>query len=170
MDPGDGLQATGGSGKVPTATQSLRASPPAHHTLHLTCVLSSCVLLPFLTAENVPGLFARNERVVTLFDTPVGKMAIVLVGATIVASIDTVWAGTVTPPAGKHVTHWRYDADGDDAITIGKGEEMGQFKLGSTIVVCFEADKIDFADLAAEQVTRLGTPFATFADNQTQPD
>lgn len=154
-------------------------SPKDYHRIHMPIEgkLTDMVYVPGelfsvnpLTAENVPGLFARNERVVTLFDTPVGKMAIVLVGATIVASIDTVWAGTVTPPAGKHVTHWRYDADGDDAITIGKGEEMGQFKLGSTIVVCFEADKIDFADLAAEQVTRLGTPFATFADNQTQPD
>jgi len=154
-------------------------SPKDYHRIHMPIegTLTDMVYVPGelfsvnpLTAENVPGLFARNERVVTLFDTPVGKMAIVLVGATIVASIDTVWAGTVTPPAGKHVTHWRYDADGDDAITIGKGEEMGQFKLGSTIVVCFEADKIDFADLAAEQVTRLGTPFATFADNQTQPD
>ena len=57
-----------------------------------------------------------------------------------------------------------------DQMKVMVGEEMGQFKLGSTIVVCFEADKIDFADLAAEQVTRLGTPFATFADNQTQPD
>lgn len=144
-------------------------SPKDYHRIHMPIegTLTDMVYVPGelfsvnpLTAENVPGLFARNERVVTMFDTEVGKIAIVLVGATIVASIDTVWAGTVTPPAGKHVTHWRYDASGDDSITIGKGEELGQFKLGSTIVVCFEPGKVEFADLATEQITRLGEPFA----------
>ena len=112
-----------------------------------------------LTAQNVPGLFARNERVVTLFDTPVGKVAIVLVGATIVASIETVWAGNICPPAGKTVQHWQYDERDD--ISLAQGEEMGRFKLGSTIVVCFEPNKIDFADMQAGMVTRLGTHFAT---------
>lgn len=143
-------------------------SPKDYHRIHMPIEgkLTDMVYVPGelfsvnpLTAENVPGLFARNERVVTIYDTPVGKMAIVLVGATIVASIDTVWAGTVTPPAGKHVTHWRYE--GDEGVNLAKGEELGQFKLGSTIVVCFEPDKVDFADLALEQVTRLGQPFAT---------
>ncbi|GGF61163.1 archaetidylserine decarboxylase [Alteromonas lipolytica] len=142
-------------------------SPKDYHRIHMPIEgkLTDMVYVPGelfsvnpLTAENVPGLFARNERVVTIYDTPVGKMAIVLVGATIVASIDTVWAGTITPPAGKHVTHWRYDED--EGVSLAKGEELGQFKLGSTIVVCFESDKVDFANLALEQVTRLGQPFA----------
>jgi phosphatidylserine decarboxylase len=110
-----------------------------------------------LTAANVPGLFARNERVVTLFDTPVGKVALVLVGATIVASIETVWSGTITPPAGKYVQHWQHE--GDD-IKLAKGEEMGRFKLGSTVVLCFEPGNIEFEDLSAGDVTRLGKVLA----------
>ena len=110
-----------------------------------------------LTAANVPGLFARNERVVTLFDTPVGKVALVLVGATIVASIETVWAGNITPPAGKYVQHWQHAQDG---IELAKGDEMGRFKLGSTVVLCFEPNRIDFEDLAAGDITRLGEALA----------
>ncbi|MGQ8366241.1 archaetidylserine decarboxylase [Glaciecola sp. 1036] len=110
-----------------------------------------------LTAQNVPGLFARNERVVALFDTPVGKVAMVLVGATIVASIETVWAGNITPPAGKYVQHWQH-AKGE--VSLKKGDEMGRFKLGSTVVLCFEPNKINFTDLAVASTTRMGKPMA----------
>lgn len=113
-----------------------------------------------LTAQNVPSLFARNERVVTLFDTPYGKMALILVGATVVASIETVWAGTIAPPAGKFVQHWQHE-NGD--IKLNKGAEMGRFKLGSTIVLCFEPSKIEFEDMYAGMTTRLGQVLA----NQT---
>lgn len=110
-----------------------------------------------LTVTNVPGLFARNERVVALFDTHVGKVAMVLVGATIVASIETVWAGNITPPAGKYVQHWQHN---DEDISLSKGEEMGRFKLGSTVVLCFESDKIEFSDSSTGAVTRLGKELA----------
>ena len=120
-----------------------------------------------LTAENVPGLFARNERVIAFFDTPVGKMAMVLVGATIVASIETVWSGTVTPPAGKNVQHWQYESDDEAAVKLEKGDEMGRFKLGSTIVVCFEKDQIEFEDMEAGMTTRLGEVFAHAKANKT---
>jgi phosphatidylserine decarboxylase len=110
-----------------------------------------------LTARNVPGLFARNERVVTIFDTSVGKVAVVLVGATVVASIETAWAGNITPPASKYVQHWQHSQDN---ITLEKGQEMGRFKLGSTVVLCFESDKISFKDLSAGDVTRLGEALA----------
>ncbi len=110
-----------------------------------------------LTVANVPGLFARNERVVALFDTEVGKVAMVLVGATIVASIETVWAGNITPPAGKYVQHWQHK---DDNIELDKGKEMGRFKLGSTVVLCFEPNKIEFNDLSAGDITRLGESLA----------
>ncbi|RDV26670.1 phosphatidylserine decarboxylase [Alteromonas aestuariivivens] len=145
-------------------------APKDYHRIHMPIegTLTDMVYIPGdlfsvnpLTAENVPGLFARNERVVAYFDTPVGRMAMVLVGATIVASIETVWAGTVTPPAGQNVQHWQYEQDSESAVKLAKGEEMGRFKLGSTIVVCFEQNQIEFADLAAGQVTRLGQPFAT---------
>lgn len=144
-------------------------SPKDYHRIHMPAegTLTDMVYIPGdlfsvnpLTAENVPSLFARNERVVAYFDTPVGKMAMVLVGATIVASIETVWAGTVTPPAGRNVQHWQYEKGSEASVKLGKGEEMGRFKLGSTIVVCFEPNAIDFADLEPGQVTRLGTPFA----------
>lgn len=149
-------------------------SPRDYHRIHMPIegTLTDMVYVPGelfsvnpLTAENVPGLFARNERVVALFDTPVGKMAMVLVGATIVASIETVWSGTVTPPAGINVQHWQYEKDSESSVKLAKGEEMGRFKLGSTIVVCFESDQIDFADLVAGEATRLGEPFA-FKANQ----
>ncbi|MBL4630884.1 MAG: phosphatidylserine decarboxylase, partial [Paraglaciecola sp.] len=122
-------------------------SPKDYHRIHMPIdgQLTDMVYVPGelfsvspLTAERVPGLFARNERVVAIFDTEIGKMAMVLVGATIVASIETKWAGTVSPPAGKNVLHWQYPSDGDNSVFIKKGEEMGLFKLGSTIVACFE--------------------------------
>ncbi len=152
-------------------------SPKDYHRIHMPIdgTLTDTLHVPGelfsvnpLTAENVPGLFARNERVVTLFDTPVGKVAIVLVGATIVASIETVWAGNITPPAGKTVQHWQHEGEN---ISLAKGEEMGRFKLGSTIVVCFEPDAVEFADLQAGMVTRLGQPFAFVKEaDQATPD
>jgi phosphatidylserine decarboxylase len=90
----------------------------------------------------------------------------VLVGATIVASIETVWAGTVTPPTGKRVFTWEYPTTGPDAITLEKGAEMGRFKLGSTVVMLFAKDALDeFADgVEPGAVTRMGAPFAKIED------
>ncbi|MBU3020835.1 archaetidylserine decarboxylase [Aestuariibacter sp. A3R04] len=144
-------------------------APRDYHRIHMPLdgTLTDMVYVPGelfsvnpLTAENVPGLFARNERVIAFFDTPAGKMAMVLVGATIVASIETVWAGTVTPPAGKNVQHWQYEQDSESSVSLEKGDELGRFKLGSTIVVCFEKDSIAFEDMSPGMVTRLGEPFA----------
>ena len=141
-------------------------SPSDYHRIHMPIAgkLTDTLHVPGdlfsvnpLTAANVPGLFARNERVVTLFDTDIGKVALVLVGATIVASIETTWMGNITPPSSKVVQHWNHQ---QDDIHLEKGEEMGRFKLGSTIVVCFESDKVDFADLSPGDITRLGQAFA----------
>lgn len=151
-------------------------SPKDYHRIHMPVegTLTDMVYVPGelfsvnpLTAENVPGLFARNERVIAFFDTPAGKMAMVLVGATIVASIETVWSGTVTPPAGKNVQHWQYGSDDEAAVKLEKGDEMGRFKLGSTIVVCFEKDQIEFEDMEAGMTTRLGEVFALAKANKT---
>lgn len=145
-------------------------SPSDYHRIHMPMegVLTDMLYIPGelfsvnpLTTENVPGLFARNERVVSIFETPKGKMALVLVGATIVASIETKWAGTVTPPAGKNVQHWQYPTSGDNAVSIAKGEEMGLFKLGSTVVACFEPEMLDFVEQSNGDTTRLGELFAT---------
>jgi len=83
------------------------------------------------TARVIPDLFARNERVVCLFETEAGPMAMVLVGAIFVASIETVWAGVVTPPAGKRITQWEYE---QDAPELERGAEMGRFNMGSTVI------------------------------------
>ncbi len=150
-------------------------APKDYHRIHMPIkgTLSKMTYVPGelfsvnpLTARNVPGLFARNERVVAIFETEQGPLAMVLVGATIVASIETVWAGTVTPPAGKKIFTWDYPTTGPDAITLDKGDEMGRFKLGSTVVMLFAKDAIDeFADgVEPEAVTRMGQPFAKLDD------
>ena len=145
-------------------------APKDYHRIHMpiTGTLREMIYVPGdlfsvnpLTANNVPNLFARNERVVAIFDTEHGAMAMVLVGATIVASIETVWAGTITPPAGKDVFRWHYPADGVGAITLEKGAEMGRFKLGSTVVTTFAPNMVKFNQAAGpETVTRLGEHYA----------
>ena len=117
-------------------------SPKDYHRVHMPCAgtLTDMVYVPGklfsvnqITAENLPELFARNERVVCLFDTSHGPMAVVLVGAMIVASVETVWAGLVAPPT-RQLKAERY---GQAAPTLERGSEMGRFKLGSTAIVLF---------------------------------
>lgn len=151
-------------------------SPRDYHRIHMPLdgELQSMVYIPGdlfsvnpLTAQNVPNLFARNERVACVFKTPYGPMALVLVGATIVASIETVWGGTVTPPAGKLVKRW--DFHGNTPITLKKGEEMGLFKLGSTVVCLFPPNMLEFAEhLKPETETRLGQIFAQLNNTSAQ--
>jgi phosphatidylserine decarboxylase len=146
-------------------------APKDYHRIHMPCKgkLRKMVYVPGqlfsvnpLTAANVPNLFARNERVVAIFDTEFGPMAMVLVGATIVASIETIWSGTVTPPGGKQVFTWDYQ---DQEISLDKGAEMGRFKLGSTVVMLFAKDAIEFEQSLAPTVpTVMGTHFATKAE------
>jgi len=147
-------------------------APKDYHRIHMpmAATLREMIYVPGelfsvnpLTAQNVPDLFARNERVVAIFDTEFGELAMVLVGATIVASIETTWAGTITPPAGKDIFRWQYPKDGADAITFNKGDEMGRFKLGSTVVSTFAPNMLsEFAPNAGPAtVTRLGELYAT---------
>lgn len=110
------------------------------------------------TARAVPNLFARNERVVTVFDTEFGPMALVLVGAIFVGSMETVWAGQITPPYGKTIQDWEYD---DKALMFGKGEEMGRFNMGSTVVLLLPPGAPTWLmNLAPEQAIRLGQAMA----------
>lgn len=122
-------------------------SPKDYHRVHmpLTGTLREMIYVPgrlfsvnLATAAHVPGLFARNERLVCIFDTEFGPMAMVLVGAMIVAAIETVWAGQITPLSGEIQTT-RFNAP----IELTKGAEMGRFKLGSTVILCF-ANEVDF--------------------------
>jgi phosphatidylserine decarboxylase len=95
------------------------------------------------TARGVPGLFARNERVVCEFETEKGPMVLVLVGATIVGSMATVWHGQVNPPRPGTVREWRYESQD---VRLQKGEEMGRFLLGSTVVMLFPENSLRFPD------------------------
>jgi phosphatidylserine decarboxylase len=143
-------------------------APKDYHRIHMpiTGKLEQMIFIPGdlfsvnpLTAQNVPNLFARNERAVAIFSTATGPMAMVLVGATIVGSIETVWEGTLKPQKNKDIQYWDYK---DQNIVLEKGAEMGRFKLGSTIVALFPKDSIEFnPDLAPASVTRLGELFAT---------
>jgi phosphatidylserine decarboxylase len=125
---------------------TLYLSPKDYHRIHMPCAgtLKRMVHVPGAlfsvnptTARGVPGLFARNERVVCVFDTTYGPLALVLVGATIVGSMATAWHGVVNPPRPGHLRAWRYDEGA--TIRLAQGEEMGRFLLGSTVVLLWPA-------------------------------
>jgi phosphatidylserine decarboxylase len=147
---------------------TLYLAPRDYHRIHMPCEgrLRRMIYIPGdlfsvnpLTARHVPSLFARNERVVCVFDTPFGPFVNVLVGATIVGSIATVWHGVVNPPRGRDIREWRYD---DQDIALAKGAEMGRFLLGSTVVMLFPKNVLTFvADWAPSRPVRLGEPMAT---------
>ena len=139
-------------------------SPCDYHRVHMPApgLLREMIYVPGrlysvnpLTARNVPGLFARNERVVCIFDTPEhGPMALVLVGAMIVGSMQTVWAGRIAPHQSRMVAT-RYD--GEPAVRLAQGAEMGRFLLGSTAIVLFGPGRMDWTDLAAPgNAVRMG--------------
>jgi phosphatidylserine decarboxylase len=119
-----------------------------------------------VTARGVPGLFARNERVVCVFESARGPFVLILVGATIVGSMATVWHGVVNPPRGKVVREWTYPLDTtaeQPVITLKKGEEMGRFLLGSTVVMLFPKGPLHFSpDWAADRSVRLGEAMASY--------
>lgn len=125
-------------------------SPRDYHRIHMPCDgrLLRMIYVPGdlfsvnpITARGVPNLFARNERVVCVFDTVHGLISMVLVGATIVGSVATVWHGVVNPPRTKQPREWLYT---DQNIRLKKGEEMGRFLLGSTVLVLFPHQALSF--------------------------
>ena len=138
-------------------------SPKDYHRIHMPIdgTLKEMIHVPGelfsvnpTTVENVPALFARNERVICLFDTAAGPMAMILVGAIFVGSIETIWHGEVTPPTRKDIRNWKYD---EEKISYSKGEEMGRFNMGSTVILVHANNKIEWNDsLKAEQIVRLG--------------
>lgn len=127
-------------------------SPRDYHRVHMPLAgrLRETVYVPGRlfsvaphTVRTVPGLFARNERLVSIFDTDAGPMAVVLVGAINVAAIETVWAGLVTPPPrrGVEVEDWMVQH-----IALARGAEMGRFNMGSTVIVLFGEGRIDWLE------------------------
>lgn len=155
---------------------TLYLSPGDYHRIHmpLTGRLQEMVHIPGklfsvspLTTRVVPELFARNERVVTLFETPAGPLALVLVGAINVASIETVWAGAITPPLATSICHWSYPASGDGAVRLDKGAEMGRFNMGSTVIVLFGPNAVRWgAELRAGSVMKMGQRLAKVSANR----
>ena len=143
---------------------NLYLSPKDYHRLHMPCDgrLKRMIYVPGAlfsvnptTARGIPGLFARNERVVCVFESAEhGLFVMTLVGATIVGSMATVWHGVVNPPRLASICEWTYD---DQEVVLKKGEEMGRFLLGSTIVMLFKKDTIRFnPEWAPERPVRLG--------------
>ncbi|MCL2524307.1 MAG: archaetidylserine decarboxylase [Betaproteobacteria bacterium] len=129
---------------------TLYLSPRDYHRIHMPCdgKLRRMIYVPGAlfsvnptTARGVPGLFARNERVVCVFDSVAGPFVLTLVGATIVGSMATVWHGVVNPPRPGVIREWRYE---EQNVTLNKGEEMGRFLLGSTVVMLFPKNTLDF--------------------------
>lgn len=125
-------------------------SPRDYHRIHMPCdgQLTRMIYVPGAlfsvnptTAQHVPGLFAINERVVCVFDSAHGPFVMVLVGATIVGSMATVWHGVVNATRTGVMREWRYDAG---AVSLKKGEEMGRFLLGSTVVLLFPKGHVEF--------------------------
>jgi len=142
---------------------TLYLSPRDYHRIHMPCdgKLTRMIYVPGslfsvnpTTARGVPGLFARNERVVCVFEGACGPFVLVLVGATIVGSMATVWHGVINPPRAGAVREWHYD---DKEIVLKKGEEMGRFLLGSTVVMLFPRGALEFNPMwTAERLIRMG--------------
>ena len=157
---------------------TLYLSPRDYHRIHMPIdgTLRSMIHIPGrlfsvspLTTRVIPELFARNERVVTLFETAAGPMALILVGAINVASVETVWAGAVTPYRSRELRHWHYPTDSADTVRLAKGAEMGRFNMGSTVIVLFGPGAVDWDDsIAAERQTRMGQLLARIRPDQTE--
>jgi len=146
---------------------TLYLSPRDYHRIHMPCdgrllrmihVPGALFSVNPTTARGVPGLFARNERVVCVFESQHGPFVLALVGATIVGSMATVWHGVVNPPRPGQLRDWRYD---DQRIELKQGEEMGRFLLGSTVVMLFPKPTLRFnPSWSAGRAIRLGEAMA----------
>lgn len=150
------------------AFTTLYLSPKDYHRIHMPFdgTLKKMIHVPGAlfsvnnaTADAVPGLFARNERVVCVFDTEHGEIAMVLVGAMIVASISTVWHGQVSPV--RDIQRWDYQAPAP--VSLKRGDEMGRFALGSTVILCTEPGALEWDDLAHGDPVRLGQVIGQWA-------
>lgn len=143
-------------------------SPRDYHRIHMPCDgrLLKMIYVPGdlfsvnpVTARGVPNLFARNERVVCVFETAVGPVTMVLVGATIVGSVATTWHGVVNPPRSRQPREWDYSKQ---AILLKQGEEMGRFMLGSTVLVLMPSADVAFnPSWQPAGAVRMGEAMAT---------
>jgi phosphatidylserine decarboxylase len=152
---------------------TLYLSPKDYHRIHMPCdgKLTRMIHVPGAlfsvnptTARGVPGLFARNERVVCVFETRRGPFVLVLVGATIVGSMATVWHGVVNPPRVMKVREWHYaETTNGKPVSLKQGDEMGRFLLGSTVVMLFPTGPLQFnASWKPEGGVCMGQAMAAF--------
>jgi phosphatidylserine decarboxylase len=150
---------------------NLYLSPKDYHRIHMPCdgTLTRMIHVPGAlfsvnptTARGVPGLFARNERVVCVFDGAAGPFVMTLVGATIVGSMATTWHGVVNSPRTRGVREWQYGAN-EPRVVLKKGAEMGRFLLGSTVVMLFpRAYRLAFNEgWSPEGAIRMGEAMAS---------
>jgi phosphatidylserine decarboxylase len=137
-----------------------RVHMPLHGALRETVYVPGCLFsVNAVTAQHVPGLFARNERVLTLFDTAFGQFALVLVGALNVGSMATVWAGDITPAARRRVTRLAAPP-----TLLDKGAELGRFNMGSTVILLFEPNRARWqSGVQAGRLVRLGQSLGSAA-------
>ena len=152
---------------------TLYLAPKDYHRIHMPCEgrLKRMIYIPGdlfsvnpITARHVPTLFARNERVVCEFETAYGTMVMVLVGATIVGSMATVWHGVINPPRTREPREWRYD---NEQVVLAQGAEMGRFLLGSTVIMLFPQNVLTFTpDWAPTRGVRLGEAMATVIETE----
>ncbi len=138
-------------------------SPRDYHRIHMpiagnlremTYVPGKLFSVNQTTVAMIPELFARNERVINIFDTEKGPVAMIMVGAINVGSMETSWHGCVTPPYGHEITTWRYDKQ---TVGFEAGDEMGRFNMGSTVILLFGKNTMDWEDnLNADEFVNMG--------------
>ncbi|MEN8175101.1 MAG: archaetidylserine decarboxylase [Pseudomonadota bacterium] len=136
--------------------------PVAGTLTHMTHIPGRLFSVNHATTRAIPRLFARNERIVNLFDTPAGPLALVMVGAIFVGSMETRWAGTVTP-VDRRLSRWDYAGRGNQPVSLDKGEEMGRFNMGSTVIlVC--TDRVQWQEVIPGSSLRVGERIGNIAD------
>ena len=149
---------------------TLYLSPRDYHRIHMPChgrLLETTYVPGRLfsvaphTTRAIPGLFTRNERLVCLFETPVGPMAMILVGAIFVSCTETVWSGVVNPEMGMSLQTKTFEPSGNHLVELQRGEEMGRFNMGSTVILLYGPNTVSWVDsLQAGQPLRLGQTIA----------
>jgi phosphatidylserine decarboxylase len=155
---------------------TLYLSPRDYHRVHMPLAgrLREMVYVPGRlfsvsprTTRAVPSLFARNERLITIFDTAIGPLAVILVGAMLVAGMETVWSGLIPHAPGP--VEWRYGEKDQPEVNLARGAELGRFNMGSTVILLFPPDRIELAPaLAPSAPVKMGERLATILDCEEQ--
>ncbi len=154
------------------AFATIYLSPKDYHRIHMPLQgkLQEMVYIPGrlfsvskFASEQVPRLFARNERLVNLFETEAGPMAMIMVGALNVAGMETVWAGNIPDKVNWEIKKWDYRGHSvEKEIVLAHGEEMGRFNMGSTVILLFPEQSIQWnTRLNAESAVQMGQPLAS---------